>query len=430
MLISLRSQFIAGTAAFLGASSVAVAGVQQQLPVLPMPSASVALSALSNPIEQLLGVLEQGQNYIFGTYFDGGEAPTPGAGEMNWPFAGLDQTGGDTLNFLLANEASLGYYNSVGFLAQSVTDAGPVIQQLQVNLFNYINAGISGLLGSIAALSAGVWDFPAAALDALQLAIDGQISEAFTVLTDAVVVPITNAVEDIVGTGGYILTDFVAKTVAVISAIPLIAATAVSTAFGSVTLLAEKSIDIATTWITKLGSGDWEGAWNTAVDGLFGPSGLPGLVLNLTTGAGVQTGPIVDPETDIPANFVPSVRTAIQSGVWTVAEALTATAPPAAASPAEAAPAPKAAAALDVAEAPVVEAPVVETPAVEVPVVEAPAVEAPAAADVAAPAAGESPARAVRGATARAGEAAAAGDSKSAGANRTAKRAARAGAGV
>ncbi len=428
MLISLRSQFIAGTAAFLGASSVAVAGVQQQLPVLPMPSASVALSALSNPIEQLLGVLEQGQNYIFGTYYDGADAPTTGAGEVNWPFAGLDQTGGDTLNFLLANEASLGYYNNVGFLAQSVTDAGPVIQQLQVNLFNYINVGISGLLGSIAALSAGVWDFPAAALDALQLAIDGQISEAFTVLTDAVVVPITTAVEDIVGTGGYILTDFVAKTVAVIATIPLIAATAVSTGFGSVTLLAEKSIDIATTWITKLGSGDWEGAWNTAVDGLFGPSGLPGLVLNLTTGAGVQTGPIVDPETDIPANFVPSVRTAIQSGVWTVAEALTATAPPAAVSPAEAVPAPGAAAALDAVETPVVKASAVEDSAVEAPAVEAPAVEAPAAADIAAPVAGDSPTRAVRGATARAGEAASAGTAKATGGNRAAKRADRAAA--
>lgn len=432
MLISLRSQFIAGTAAFLGASSVAVAGVQQQLPVLPMPSASVALSALSNPIEQLLGVLEQGQNYIFGTYYF--DAPTPGAGELNWPFAGFDQTGGDVLNALLANEASLGFYNNVGLLAQNVTDAGPVIRQLEVNLFNYINVGISGLTGSIAALSAGVWDFPAAALEAFQLAIGGQIGEAITVLTDAVIAPITTAGEALIATGGYILTDFVAKTVAVISAIPLIAATAVTAGIGGATVLAEKTVEIATTWITKLSSGDWEGAWNTAVDGIFGPSGLPGLVLNLTTGAGVQTGPIVDPETDIPANFVPSARTVFQSGYWNVAEALTATAPAAAASPAEAVSAPKAAAALEAAdaavEAPAMEAPAVEAPAVEA-AVEASAVEVPAAADIAAPVADESPERAVRSAAAgaRVGvEAASAGASKSAGANRTAKRAVRAAA--
>ncbi|MCB1263999.1 MAG: hypothetical protein KDB56_05290 [Mycobacterium sp.] len=420
MLISLRSQFIAGTAAVLGAGSVAVVGVQQQLPALPMPSVSVALSAFHNPIEQLLGVIEVGQDYIFGTYYNGIDAPTPGAGEANWPFAGFDQTGGDLLNYLLANEASLGFYNNVGLLAQNVTDAGPVIRQLEINLFNYINVGVSGVLGSIAALSAGVWDFPAAALDAFQLALDGQIGEAITVLTDAVIVPIATAGEALIGTGGYILTDFVAKTVAVISAIPLIAATAVTAAVGGATVLAEKTVEIATTWITKLGAGDWEGAWNTAIDGLLGPSGLPGTVLNLTTGAGVQTGPILDPEADLPANFVPSVRTVFQSGVWTVAEALTATAPAAAASPAaETVAAPKAAAALEAVEAPAVEAPAVETPAVE----------APAAADTAAPTAGESPARAVRGATAKAGQSAeSAGTSKSAGGNRTAKRAVRAAA--
>lgn len=118
MLISLRSQFIAGTAAVLGAGSVAVVGVQQQLPALPMPSVSVALSAFHNPIEQLLGVIEVGQDYIFGTYYNGIDAPTPGAGEANWPFAGFDQTGGDLLNYLLANEASLGFYNNVGLLAR------------------------------------------------------------------------------------------------------------------------------------------------------------------------------------------------------------------------------------------------------------------------------------------------------------------------
>jgi hypothetical protein len=66
-------------------------------------------------------------------------------------------------------------------------------------------------------------------------------------------------------------------------------------------------------------------------------------LFNLNTGAGVQTGPILNPETDIPDNYVPSIRTSFQAAQWTARVALQTT-PTAEAAPAAAA-APVAAAA-------------------------------------------------------------------------------------
>jgi len=57
------------------------------------------------------------------------------------------------------------------------------------------------------------------------------------------------------------------------------------------------------------------------VDGVAGPAGLPGLILNETTGAGVQTGPVSSPS-DIAANFVPSIRSFLQTSVTTIATAI------------------------------------------------------------------------------------------------------------
>lgn len=330
MLISLRSQLVAGTAAVIGAGSVAVAGISHPLPAVTT-SPLVSLAGFSNPIEQLLATVDVGQNYLLGTYFNGSDVPTPGAGEANWPYAGFGQTGGDVLNFALYNEIALGNYSSVGLLPQLTNDASPIIRQLTTNLYTYVNAALSGVIGSVAAASAGVWNFPAAAVEALQLALSGDIGQAFTVLTDAIVDPIVAAGGALFEAAAFVVTDFVAKAVAVLEVIPGNLALFAGASVGGAAVLAEKSIQIATNWLTSLGSGDWEGAWNVAIDGLLGPSGLPGTALNLAIGAGVQTGPIVNPETDIVDNFVPSFRTATQATIWNTQNALTATAPPTAA---------------------------------------------------------------------------------------------------
>lgn len=337
MLTTLRAPMVAATIAAVGAGALAAvpAGHPDRLvsAVGASSMAQVALTAFNNPIEQLLATAEVGQNYLFGVFYNGGDSPTPGAGEANWTAAGFDQTGGDLLNYLLYNEASLGLYNFVGLSPNSTANAGPVLQALQTNWSDYVNVGLTGVITAASALSAGVWNYPSQLLTAAQLALQGQIPEALAVLTDAVFGPITAAGEAMLAAGTYVLSNVVAKVGAVLATLPQIFTTFAGTAVGGTVVLAEKSAAIASAWVASLASLDFEGAWNIAVEGLFGPSGLPGTTLNLTTGAGIQTGPILNPETDIAGNFVPSWRTSVQAAVWSIADALQTTAAPAAAAP-------------------------------------------------------------------------------------------------
>lgn len=353
MITALRAPLVAGTIAALGATAMAAVPAGH----LGAPStAQVALTAFNNPIEQLLATAEVGQNYLFGVYYNGGDVPTPGAGEANWTFAGFDQTGGDLLNYLLYNEASLGFYNFVGLSPNSTANAGPILRALQTNWSDYVNVGLTGVITATSALAAGVWDYPSALLTAAQLALQGQIPEALSVLTDAVFGPITAAGEAMLSAGTYVLSNVIAKVGAVFAALPQIFTTFAGTAVGGAALLAEKSAQIATEWVANLAALNVEGAWNVAVDGLFGPSGLPGTTLNLTTGAGVQTGAILTPD-DIAGNFVPSWRTSYQAAVWSIADALQTTPAPTAATPAAAVRAAKPAAAAARSTAAIADAP-------------------------------------------------------------------------
>lgn len=318
MLISARSHLIAGVAA------VAVAGVTTTVaplpvtaPTLPFPAATAAavtLTALDTPLQQLLKTLNFGQRYLLGATFSD-------QGADNWWDAGFTQPGGDLLNSQLKTQPELGKYLAVGILPQQINQAQPILRQLETNISDYATNVISGLIDAGIALNAGVWGFPPALLEAAQLVLDGQFGPAFTVLTNAIIAPIAAAGSALLGTGAYVLDRVVTRIAAVVSAIPQIVSTYVAWAVGGTALLAEKTASIAGEWIDDLSQGDFGAAWNTAVQGLLGPTGLPGLALNLSIGAGVQTGPI-DSETDIAQNFVPSARTAVQGTAWTVATAL------------------------------------------------------------------------------------------------------------
>jgi len=329
MSISVRSHLIAGTAALAvaGVTAVAPLSVNPASPSASAPAlADVALAALNTPIQELLGSINVTQTYLLGAFYEGADGIVPGAGAINWTDAGFDQVGGDTLNFLLANEPALGFYSNVGIVPQLVNQATPILRQLQTNLFDYINVVFTGLIDTGIALNAGVWAFPPALVDAAELALEGDFQAALGVIGEAIVTPIVSAGEALFGAGAYVLDNVVARAVAVLSAIPEIVTTYVGSFVGGAGLLIEKSVAIATEWVDNLTAGDLAGAWNTAVAGLFGPSGLPGTALNLSIGAGVQTGPI-NSEEDIPENFVPSVRTAVQGTAWSIQNALTATPP-------------------------------------------------------------------------------------------------------
>ena len=339
MQISVRSHLIAGTAAIVGAGALMAPAAQGNLalPALSMPaSAQVALAAFDSPFAALLNTAQMGQNYIFGAFYNGGDVPTPGAGEANWPNAGFDQTGGDLLNYALYNNVELGYYSYVGEAPQNINDASPVIRQLETNVASYINAGITGLTSAGLALTDGLWTFPSILVSAAQLALSGQFSAAFSLVVDAVIAPIQAAAQSLIEAGTYIASNVITRLGAVIATLPQIATTFAGAAVGGAALAAERSAQIAQEVVFNLTSLDFQGAWNAGVAGLLGPTGLPGLALNQLAGAGTQTGPITGPA-DIATNFVPSLRTATQGAVWTLASALGTSASPAAAVPARAA---------------------------------------------------------------------------------------------
>lgn len=340
MLQVLRPPLVAGTIAALGAAALTVlpVGNSDRLPALATPStAQIALTRFSNPIEQLLASGEIGENYVFGRYYSGGDVPTPGAGEGNWPYAGFDQAGGDLLNYLLYQEYNLGYYTYVGFLPNFAAEAYlPAVQQLTINIEDYISVVLSGLNSAATDLAVGVWDLPLAVVNSLQLVLQGQIPAAISAISDAVLGPIVAAGQSVLAAGSYVLSNVVARTGAVVAALPQILTTFAGSVIGGASVLAQKTAAIVADVVTSLASLNIEGAWNAAVDGLLGPSGIPGTLFNLITGAGVQTGPILNPATDIAANFVPSIRTSFQAAQWSISQALETTPTTPATSPASA----------------------------------------------------------------------------------------------
>lgn len=329
--ISMRSQLIAGAAAIVGTSAIALAPVvQPTLTAATTRASDVALAAFANPVSELIDTGILASNLLTWSSYD----TDAGGGEFNWPYTGI----GDVINQALYNSTSLGYYSYVGLLPQLINDPAPSLQQLGVNLIGYVSDGIYWTAEAVKSISDGVWALPSQLLVATQQLIGGDFQAALTTLTTAIIGPITDAINDITTGVQGIAGSVVTNAIAVLTSVPQLVQTLAGSLVGGVQLLANKSLAIVSDFVTSLASLDVEGAWNAVVDGVVGPEGLPGLLLNLTVGPGVQTGTVTGPD-DIPSNFVPSIRTAFQATQWTMADALTS----GAASSAAATPAPAAA---------------------------------------------------------------------------------------
>jgi hypothetical protein len=395
MQISLRSQLIAGTAAVVGASAIAMTPVTSahlSLPSIQTPSAvQAALVAFSSPLAQLSETVIMSSAYLFNTDLDPAEA-------ASWFYANFgDEFGVIPANFpgivpavlgqpSIANPFGTGVYSSVGLIPQIIDDALPIISQLGYNGSDYLN--VTGTSVGLAGVQLGnaIVDSIAALVS---LDIPGSI--------EALLTGISEVGSTLLAAGGYVLTGVVDRLTAVVEATIGLVPTLLGATLRQIQVVGDSVGTVFNNFFNAFSGPDpIEGAWNALVDGLLGPSGIPGTLVNLTIGAGVQTGPIafsVDPaviEEEIAANFVPSTRTLIQGGVKVIADALaTPVVTSAAAVPAAAAVA-------------AVEAPAeVEAPAV----VEAGSVEAPA--EVAAPVAVEAPAEVEAPAAARGARAAA-----------------------
>ena len=421
MQISLRSHLIAGTAAVVGASAIAmtpVMGAQLSLPAINVPTvAKVTLAGLDSPISQLLESVILGGQLLFNTDTVWGELPSvadptgnanPGAWGAS-AFGTLDANGDfvaypgvDGIMFAFANQPSVlfpagtGLYNGlgVGLLPQIIDDALPIIRQLGINGSDYLNVTVAGLSAAGVVLSEGIWN---AAGQLLTLDIPG----ALATLVDSISAAGTLAL----ASGAYVLANVVNRAQAVLEVITGNGAALIETVVAQIGVVLAKVGQVVDDTVSAT---TFEEGWNAAITGIFGPTGIPGTILNVTIGAGM-----IDTVNQVVA---PSTRTAVRGLVVGVSEALATPLPLPVTAASAAAEAPVLSAA-SVRAAAVAAATAAEAPAGDnseaasggdsneaAPAAEAPAAEAAPAAP-AAEAAAEKPARkaarASRGATAR-----------------------------
>ena len=421
MQISLRSHLIAGTAAVVGASAIAmtpVMGAQLSLPAINVPTvAKVTLAGLDSPISQLLESVILGGQLLFNTDTVWGELPSvadptgnanPGAWGAS-AFGTLDANGDfvaypgvDGIMFAFANQPSVlfpagtGLYNGlgVGLLPQIIDDALPIIRQLGINGSDYLNVTVAGLSAAGVVLSEGIWN---AAGQLLTLDIPG----ALATLVDSISAAGTLAL----ASGAYVLANVVNRAQAVLEVITGNGAALIETVVAQIGVVLAKVGQVVDDTVSAT---TFEEGWNAAITGIFGPTGIPGTILNVTIGAGM-----IDTVNQVVA---PSTRTAVRGLVVGVSDALATPLPTPVTAASAAAEAPVLSAA-SVRAAAVAAAPAAEAPAGDnseaasggdnteaAPAAEAPAAEAAPAAP-AAEAAAEKPARkaarASRGATAR-----------------------------
>ena len=357
MQISLRSHLIAGTAAVVGASAIAmtpVMGAQLSLPSINVPTvAKVTLAGLDSPISELLGSVIVGGQLLFNTSQDVSDADL-------WGPTAFQQGGYPIFPAALETDA-LGGYSSIGLLPQIIDDALPIVRQLGINGSDYLNVAVSGLSFAGVELSEGVWN---AAGQLLTLDIPGALATLANSISAAGTLALAS--------GAYVLSGVVARAQAVLEAVTGSLPLLIGSTVAQISLVVSKTIQVVT---DTFAATSFEGGWNAAVDGIFGATGIPGTLLNITIGAGQQTAPITTfppTEADIAAAYVPSVRTEVQSLVKSVANALATPNPvsPPVASVKKAARSAAAARTAAVEAAPAAEAPAAEAPAAEAPAAE------------------------------------------------------------
>jgi hypothetical protein len=380
--ISLRSHLIAGTAAVVGASAIAmtpVMGAQLSLPSINVPTvAKVTLAGLDSPISELLGSVILGGQFLFSTDTDvvtranWGPSAFPFAPSAPAPDAGSAPVFGTALE-----SDTLGAFTSIGLLPNFIDLALPSVRQLGINGSDYLNTSVFGLSAAGIALSEGVWN---AAGQLLTLDIPGALQTLGNSISAAGTLALAS--------GAYVLGGVVARAQAVVNAVVGSLPLLIGATVAQVSLVVNKTIQVVT---DTFAATSFEGGWNAAVDGIFGATGIPGTLLNITIGAGQQTGPIpygpltatppLTPTTEsIAANYVPSIRGEVQAVQVAIANALATPNPvsPPVASVKKAARSAAAARTAAVEAAPAAEAPAAEAPAAEAPSAEAPAAESSA----------------------------------------------------
>ena len=280
---------------------------------------NVALSGLDSPLTEAFTSAIVGTSYLLNPI-----RPNISPTSNYWVYSGIGPIVQAALDNDLAFDPvtnALNTFHTVGVFPQIAADELPIVSQLVTNASGYLTNIVGNAFYDGTILGEAVWNLPGALVTATQQVIAGNITGALSTLRTAVIDPIVAVGQNIYSVAATIVGQVVTHATNLVNDIPGLVKLAAVHIVGTLKLVGQEAVHIANDTVDALRAGNAEGAWNTAVDGLFGPSGLPGLVLNLTVGAGVQTGPVSSPS-DVAANFVPSIRSFLQTSVKTIATAI------------------------------------------------------------------------------------------------------------
>ncbi|MGV1088072.1 MAG: hypothetical protein ACOYBX_08805 [Mycobacterium sp.] len=333
---------IAGTTAIVGAAAIAMTPIAPaaSLPSLSVSKAAVSLAAWANPIQALADSINVGVDYLINSdvVYD-----QTGGGEANW---GGESGISDYTNSVLPYgywDATTGpflpYITNVGLIPNLVNAPLPIATQVVTNLIGYANVAWQAGGAAVGYLSTALWAPVGLTAAIITDILTGNFADIPVQIQDTisgVISDVTNAFSAAVGGVTNIVQNVVAKAQAAIQVLVSTIPAALAVIPAQLNVLGTTAQGVFGNVTTALSTGDIQGAWNAAVAGLLSPGGvgnytIPGDLLNLTLGAGVQLDDVTDQATYY-ANVVPSVRNVVQSLGQGLSIALSTTAPVAAAS--------------------------------------------------------------------------------------------------
>ena len=316
----------------------------------------MALAAFANPLAEVVATGNMVLNYLLNGNYSSSLAPPYTSGLANWgdfsnlgpgfvssattpPTVIVPAGIGPLTNYgLTLSQLPDGSYgpsiNAVGLIPDFLAQPFPILTQVINNQLGYLNNALQAVNAVVGAGVNALWAPVQLAVTVSALILSGNIAlvpAAVTEIVGGVVTGFQVALGTVVDSASTIVGNLIAKASAVAATIvaeaPLLLE-AVQGQFGLVVNSVQNTIENVA---GELAAGDIEGTWNAAVRGLLGPSGIPGTLVNLTLGAGIQISPDIAPTLaaplGTPGTLVPSSRVLVEVTGQALTGALKQTAP-------------------------------------------------------------------------------------------------------
>lgn len=318
MEITLRSQMIAGATAIVGAGAIALTPVAPavSIPSISAAKAEVALSAIANPFVVGWQTVVLGLDYLF-------QAGAPVSADWQVTNVGIP-IGPVTNAGLQLGQIPVGgglyrygpAISNVGLIPNFLAQPFPVLTQLVANQLGYLNTALQAGGTVVTNVADILWTPVGLTLGIISDLLTGNVANIPVRINAAitqVIADVTGSVTAVVNAATAIGTGIINNAVAVVSALAGSAGSLIPAVLGQFQQVSNSVQNVIAAVASNLATFNLEGAWNAAVNGLLGPTGVPGTLLNLTLGAGTQLTPDSFVPVPTPGTLVPSDRVILQT---------------------------------------------------------------------------------------------------------------------